>query len=350
MKVIDIAQRSPEWHAWRKEGISATSLAVILGKNPDKSRRQLWLELKGYVTPPDLSVIPQVRKGAAREPLALQAFEEKYGHIGLPICAQNDEYPVIRASFDGLLAGNVPVEIKNLSEQNHLDLLENTVNSSFVQLYQWQVKHQLVVSGGERGFLWFWSPKHEPVLCEVQLNQQEKDFIIRACLEFWQTVEDDIVPDADPLVDPLPIEELNAEQKRLWEEECTIRRELEQQIRHHKKALAELSEKAKTCEGKLRGMMGDYRVADSHGVRISQYDIRGKVNWEALANSLEPSLTESTIDSFRGQTTQGVRVTVDPNFNPDAMPAQPIPITRAKAKPKPKVEQTARVSGFWFDL
>ena len=133
-------------------------------------------------------------------------------------------------------------------------------------------------------------------------------------------------------------------------EECTIRRELEQQIRHHKKALAELSEKAKTCEGKLRGMMGDYRVADSHGVRISQYDIRGKVNWEALANSLEPSLTESTIDSFRGQTTQGVRVTVDPNFNPDALPAQPNPITRAKAKPKPKVEQTARVSGFWFDL
>lgn len=348
MRVIDIAQRSPEWHAWRKKGVSATSLAVILGHNPLKSRRQLWLELMGIVTPPDLSVIPQVRKGAKYEPIALQAFEAKYGQLGLPVCAEHVEHSVIRASFDGLLEGNRPVEIKNLAEQNHLEVLEKTDKSSFYELYQWQVKHQLVVSGATQGFLWFWSPKHEPVLLEVRLSPQERDFIIQECLEFWRTIEEEEIPDPDMRIDPLPFEELDAEQQRQWMEISSDRRNLEIQIREHKTALAVLIAQAKEQEGKLRALMGDYNIADSHGVRISEYEIRGKVNWEALANQLNPLLEDSEIEPFRAKATQGVRVTVDTDYDPAAVPAKPIPIRRKKTKPIPTQETKIRAAGFWF--
>ncbi len=348
MNVIDIAQRSPEWHAWRKKGVSATSLAIILGKNPDKSRRQLWLELMGLVTPPDLSVIPQVRKGAKLEPVALQAFEAKYGQLSLPICAEHDKHSIIRASFDGLMDGKKPVEIKNLAEQNHLEVLEKTDESSFYQLYQWQVKHQLVVSGASQGFLWFWSPKHEPVLLEVRLDQEERDFIIKACLDFWQMVEDEVIPDPDLRIDPMPFEEMDVEDQRQWTEISTVRRNLEIQIREHKEALAALTIKAKEEESKLRALMGDYKIAESDGVRIAEYEIRGKVNWEALAHQLDPLLKDSDIDSFRGNSTSGVRVTVNTSYDPAQAPARPIPFRRAKPKPSPKTDTGARNVSFWF--
>nr|WP_237143861.1 YqaJ viral recombinase family protein [Pseudomonas fluorescens] len=124
MKIVDIAQRTPDWHEWRREGISATSCAVIMGENPDKTPLELWKELVGIVEPADLSVIPQVRRGVKFEPLALQAFEDKYGKMALPFCAESTAYPFIRASFDGVLDDKSPVEIKNLSETNHLEVLQ----------------------------------------------------------------------------------------------------------------------------------------------------------------------------------------------------------------------------------
>src|SRR3546814_20210487 len=61
-----------------------------------------------------------------------------------------------------------PAEIKNLSDDNHLDVLQNGVNSKPYRLYRWQVLHQLIVSDAPRGSLWFWSPKHSPALLVVE--------------------------------------------------------------------------------------------------------------------------------------------------------------------------------------
>ena len=34
MKFIDLQQRTPEWLVWRNQGITATEIAVVLGKSP----------------------------------------------------------------------------------------------------------------------------------------------------------------------------------------------------------------------------------------------------------------------------------------------------------------------------
>jgi len=83
MKVIDIQQRSPEWHEWRKNGISATSCAVIMGENPDKTKLQLWRELVGLDTAPDLACIPQVRRGVKFESACATGIRGNIRSVGV---------------------------------------------------------------------------------------------------------------------------------------------------------------------------------------------------------------------------------------------------------------------------
>lgn len=352
MKVIDIAQRTPEWLEWRKGGVSATSLAVIKGLNPQKSRRQLWLEIKGYATPPDLSVIPQVRKGAKFEPLALQAFEDKYGQIGLPICGEHEQYPWMRASFDGLLDGGQPVEIKNLAEGNHLSVLDNGELSDAYQLYQWQVKHQLVVAGQSVGWLWFWSPKHTPVCLVVKLEPNERQEIIEECRQFWDSIVNDELPDPDPARDPLPLELLSDDVRDTWLRTSEERKQLEREIKRLEKELNGLQEQAQAKNDVLRGLMGDYRSADYNGVRITQYPVSGRIDWQGIARKVaDPATLKLLTSEFSGAPTQACRVTVNPDFAQGSETVIPIHlIKRKQAQRKAKLSTSAArlKSAFWF--
>jgi len=48
---VKAEQRSPEWFALRKDGITATDAAVIAGLSPYKTPYQLWAEKRGEYTP-----------------------------------------------------------------------------------------------------------------------------------------------------------------------------------------------------------------------------------------------------------------------------------------------------------
>lgn len=346
MKVIDLGQRTSAWKEWRQEGISATSCAVILGHNPDKTCLELWNELVGLVTPPDLSVIPQVRKGQKYEPMALQAFEEKYGKIGLPICAESDEYPVIRASFDGLLEGGSPVEIKNLCESKHLEVLQLGVKSPAYLLYRWQVMHQMIVSGGEKGYLWFWSPKHEPKCLVVDRDEALIAEIIEAELAFWQLVETATAPAADPKRDLLPMDD--GDRDKSWKPIAERRRELEKEISMLKAKMKELTTAAGELDSQLQAMMGDFLRADAYGVKITNYEVEGSIDWKAVAEKLGPEIPFELVAKHQSDTSMRTRVKVDVNFK-----EAPAPVAMPRIRKPVMVQSTEQaplqaVGGFWF--
>lgn len=344
MKVVDLEQRTDDWQVWRRDGVSATSCAIIMGANPDKTKLQLWRELVGLDTPPDLSVIPQVRRGKKFEPIALQAFGDKYGQLGLPICAESDEYPFIRASFDGLLADGSPVEIKNLAETNHLQVLELREKSPAYQLYRWQVMHQMIVCGAQRGYLWFWSPKHEPLCLVVDRDDILFHRIVDDERSFWQMVEEGTPPAADPMRDNLPMEMCD---EQAWKELAEKRRKIEVDILAAKARLKELNDISSDLESQLKGMMGQYLRADAYGVRITQYAVDGGTDWQALAlDAMGDNIPAALLDKHQKEGRVSTRVTVDTNFQEQVNKPKPMPRVRKPAKADQ--EPLPMAAGFWF--
>ena len=47
VKFCNIDQRTPEWHAWRREGLTATEARTILGQDPYSSLEALWCKKMG---------------------------------------------------------------------------------------------------------------------------------------------------------------------------------------------------------------------------------------------------------------------------------------------------------------
>ena len=46
MKVVDLKQRTPEWHIWRNAGVTASDAPVLVG-SPCKTPWRLWAEKRG---------------------------------------------------------------------------------------------------------------------------------------------------------------------------------------------------------------------------------------------------------------------------------------------------------------
>lgn len=336
MRVVDLEQRTEPWSEWRRNGVSATSCAIIMGENPDKTPYQLWQELVGLTPPQDLSVIPQVRRGVKLEPFALQAFETKYGQIGLPVCAESSEHPFIRASFDGLLADGSPVEIKNLADDNHLEVLRLGTESMFYKLYRWQVMHQLIVSGGSRGYLWFWSPKHEPKCMVVDRDEELIQRIIEKEKIFWDLVETATPPALDPQRDFIPLSELDLEK---WRPIAKQRREITKKIKQLKAELNSVTEMADALDAQLLELMGKFRRADALGIKVTLYERGNKVDWKGVAEELSSQIPHEVIERHRSDAIMATRITVDTDYDESKQPEPLKPIVRRRPEPPVEAEQ-----------
>jgi len=120
--VINVTIGSDEWHAWRRQGVTATDAAVITGMSPYKTPWQLWAEKTGLVEPADLSKVPHVRAGQDNEGLASsdleQWLEDQEGYTApqlMPTAVQSHWLETVpRATLDGLLEDGRPAELKRV--------------------------------------------------------------------------------------------------------------------------------------------------------------------------------------------------------------------------------------------
>lgn len=308
MRYVDLRQRSPEWVAWRRKGVSATSAAVIVGENQEKTRWRLWCELTGKIPPADLSMIPQVRLAIMLESHALAWFEEQYGVIALPECGESDEHPVIRASFDGLLEDMSPVEAKVLSDGNFEDVQELGTESFHYKLYWWQVQHQMYVSGGKRGYLLFYHTRNTPIVFEIQRDDVAIQRMVKAELEFWELVQKGSEPKKCLLRDYFSPEGAAAVE---WFTTSTAMRTLEQEKQELKKRLEQIELEQEECKSTFVRLMGNHMLADWDGVRVTRYIQAGRVSWKDIVMQLDPKFSESKYPTHCGKPTEKLRVTVD---------------------------------------
>jgi predicted phage-related endonuclease len=58
MQLVDFNQGEDRWHAWRREGVTASDATILMGTHPDKTVWRLWAEKVG--------LLPEEARGGQR--------------------------------------------------------------------------------------------------------------------------------------------------------------------------------------------------------------------------------------------------------------------------------------------
>jgi len=196
MKLIQLDQRTPEWHAWRANVIGGSDAAAVMGVSKWSSPQKLWAQKTGRRPPtPDN---PAMARGREMEDEALAAWSSHVGELAHPACVEHEELDFVGASLDGMtFDGGLVVEIKCPGEKSH----QETYETRAVPAYYWpQVQHQLAcVQEAEMLHYWSYRPGHkEPgILIEVRRDQAYIDMMLEKEAAFWASVKADIPPAGD---------------------------------------------------------------------------------------------------------------------------------------------------------
>ena len=144
MKIIDVAQGSPEWHAIRAKCLTASEAPVMMNASK-KMRRNELLHMKATGSAKEVSDWVQKNlfdKGHELEAKARVILEERIGEELYPATATDDDERLL-ASFDGLtMMENVVYEHKSWNNELAAAVRAGELDPE----YYWQLEQQLLVS------------------------------------------------------------------------------------------------------------------------------------------------------------------------------------------------------------
>jgi predicted phage-related endonuclease len=154
MKIIDLVQGSPEWHAHRATHWNASEAPVMLGVSPHCTRDEM---LRAYATgiPTEITEFQEriFAAGHAFEALARPLAEQIVGEDLYPCVGADGRYS---ASFDGLtLLEDTAFEHKAMNDDLRALLLriedgEPITGADLREDYRVQMEQQCLVSGATR--------------------------------------------------------------------------------------------------------------------------------------------------------------------------------------------------------
>ena len=319
MKVIDLIQRSPEWHEWRKSGVTASEAPILIG-SPYKTPWRLWAEKRGLVLEADLSGNPHVQRGVREEPIARRRYEARHGELLLPVSAQSSEVPILRASFDGLTNDGRPVEIKAPAQKGFVDALKMGTQSGLYLRYYAQVQTQIYVAEADGGVLSLTCDEDHLDL-PVPRDESMINDIVEKAKRFWEYVESGKEPPLDPERDAyIP----RGDEAILWSELSKEFRKLETRKMTLSKELKALEGPMAKVEERLLDLIGDFCVAESDGLRVTRFLQQGSIDYRSALQALIPDQPEEMLKAFRRSPSERVRWTLKKQDEPKVLARPPL--------------------------
>ena len=311
MRLIDVIQRTPAWERWRSAGVTASEAAIVLGRSPYKTPWRLWAERTGVAAPPDLSQNPHVARGVALEDAARQWFEARHDTLLLPVCAESDTHPVLRASFDGIADDGAPVELKAPAEKTFAEIAADGIDSRPYALYWPQLQHQLYVADADHGWLVFYGD--ETRVLEFPIDRDAAflgNELIPACLHFAEQISKREAPPRDPQRDVFVPE--GADLAR-WTQLAATYRALTAECEQLEAPLAALRERLATTQEELVALMGEFLLAEAAGLKVTRTRQSGAVDYKAALAQLLPGVDAVVLEAFRRPASERVRTTLRPH-------------------------------------
>jgi len=332
MKTVDIPQRTPEWHQWRNTGVSASEADIVLGISSYKTRYRLYAEKKGLILPDNLDRNPHVRRGIRLEPVARRAFENRHNTLLLPICAESDQHPFIRASFDGIDDNGIPVEIKapteanfrdaqstenpetstSFTEEDFRDAQQNRKESKLYKRYYFQVQQQILVANSDNAWLSLYLNEREYLDIPIPRDDAIINTIIFEARKFWECLKTNTPPERDPDLDVFIPSGLQLDQ---WNTLASSYHNAEEMILDYKSKIIALEAEQAQVESRLLQLMGDFAHAESAGLRVSRYLQQGNIDYKAALRSLVPDFDPAVLEQFRKSPSERSRFTIKDEAN-----------------------------------
>ena len=287
MRIVHLDQRSSEWLELRRSKIGASDCAAILGKSRYKSPRMLWKQkMEGTSTPMN----PAMQKGIDLEPEARLYFEQKFGASFPSSVALHDEYSWMMASFDGFNAERDAVlEIKVVGKKTFEEVEKGIIPVE----YEWQVQHQMCVSGAGMALLAFYY-KTEDELKAIEVGVGRDEAMIAELVEkegafYHINMLGYIEPEASDM-DAIERKDASWYALALKYRGVKERREaLEEEEKSLKEMLIELAG-GESCQG--------------YGVRATRYQSEGRVDYKKV-----PQLEDVDLTPYRSAASFHWRIT-----------------------------------------
>ena len=311
MKQVNIEQRSQAWLDWRRCGVSASDAAVILGVSPYKSRWQLWSEKSGIVKEPDLSANPHVLRGVEQEDDARNQMEQALNDAPLlPVCAEWEQNPILRASFDGLTKDDVPVELKCPTQKVYDEVKTLKDKSEGYRRAFYQVQFQILVADSAMGWLCFYRQGLPLLPVCIRRDDGLIQQLQQEAIDFWNLVKEGDEPDKDPNPDVYVPEE--KQERTQWQQLAMAYRQRQQRLDKLKDELDAGKSHQKQLQQQLQQLMGDFKAGECDGLRIFRSTCSGTVDYQKALESLcqKHNLNLPNLELFRRKSRQQVKVTL----------------------------------------
>lgn len=191
MKIIELEQGTPEWLQWRRNHITASDMAAIMGKSPWKTQEQLFYEKLGLGEP---QIETQaMKRGKELESIARQKLNERMRETNtnfLPTCTESVTWPYLAASLDGFCDAMAPYfricEIKT----GNAEAKEKAKAGIIPEHYRIQIETQLLVSEADLCYYAFYDDADDSLeVIEVRPDLDLQVRILEAANEFWERLQ-----------------------------------------------------------------------------------------------------------------------------------------------------------------
>jgi putative phage-type endonuclease len=296
--LVQHVQNSPEWHAWRKDGIGGSDAPVIEGVSPYRTPRQLFLEKSGREIDAEEDDSKEFiyAKGHKTEILIRAQFQERVGIEIVPVCFQHSQFDYLRASLDGYDSKLGVLEAKLVGQE----VLKTALEKGEIPKHHFiQMQHQFAVSGADVGNWFGHDGKKNGALIEIVADKEVIKRLQDKEHRFWSDLKDGKMPNLTDMDYLIP------EDQKLLNE-----------LRDAK----ELAENAKTQFEALRERaVMTYKhpkIAGAglkifHSVKQGSLDLSAIPEIQSAIETARTSLTPEYIESFRKKGSESWTVRFD---------------------------------------
>lgn len=282
MTIINLQQGTPEWLEWRNKGIGASEASIIVGMDKfNRTPHKLWLEKLGKAEP----VKPNryMLRGQMMEEQARHAYMHSSQVPVSPACYEDDVYPFVHASVDGIsFDGKVVIEIKCPGAATHAIALEGKVP----EWYYPQCQQILLVTNAEKLDYYSFDGK-EGVVIEVLPNVKYQKKLLKKLIEFWDCVTTNTQPPLES-GDHIFVDKNDfMEQEKILLEKDLAYRQAKEDYEEARNALFEMTD-GHNCRGHIfrcsriftKGIVDVKRIRDEAHIDIENYRKRGGSYWK----------------------------------------------------------------------